>query len=85
MGDYEALAVLAGKVLGDDDLTDDDESIELDWSSLIENVSLQPDPLPPFILGTHVKKGEWTSQDSSPSPVCDMKKYGINIQNQPTN
>ena len=80
MGDYEALAVLAGKVLGDDDLTDD-ESIYLDWSSLTENVSLQPDPLPPFILGTHVKKGEWTSQDSSPSPACDRKKYGINSTN----
>ena len=59
MGEYKALATL-------NDAEDDDEDcLLLDWSSLTEPVPLlQPDPLPPFILGTHVRRGEWPKEDT---------------------
>ena len=48
---YKALATLNDTEDGDEDC------LLLDWSSF-------PDPLPPFILGTHVKRGEWTKKDT---------------------
>ena len=68
MGVYQALAVLAGHYLDVDDTEhcEDEDSFLLDWSSLTESVPLLPDPLPPFTLGTRVRKGEWSKQSSTP-------------------
>ena len=69
MGVFQALAVLAGHYLDVDDTEhcEDEDSFLLDWSSLTESVPLLPDPLPPFTLGTHVRKGEWSKQSSTPA------------------
>ena len=67
MDDYQALADLAGHHLDVDGEDADEDSLLLDWNSLTESVPLQPDPLPPFTLGTHVSKGEWSKQSSTPN------------------
>ena len=53
MGDCKSLAAL-------NDTEDDADCLLLDWSILTDSVPLlQTDALPPYTLGTSVRRGEW--------------------------
>ena len=59
MGDCKALAAL-------NDTEDDADCLLLDWSSLTDSVPLlQADALPPYTLGTSVRRGEWPKQEKA--------------------